>query len=153
MNSIHELKKIYDKYSDKMKRMFEEYVDSVKQYEGSINVQEMDALIFNHVLNDLNLSRYTDRRTFHIVEIDITPYDNEFYDEDARDVDDAEMGDETLCTEDIEQANLIFNKTLATDAWDNLMIYGGKGVYQQLLSNIIEEVKTINPTIAKKMSI
>ena len=153
MNSILELKNIYNKYNKQFLKYVEKVVDDIKRPESVVNKKELNEYIFNQCLYDLNLSKYSSKKIFNIIEIDPTPDSISFYGDDAKDIDDTELDEnEKIDNEFIKNVNIIYNKTLATTIWENVMIYGGGDVYKEMLNKIIEDVEKINPKAAKKMN-
>lgn len=125
--------------------------DSSKMPDSTINKSELKKLIFDHILTDLNLSKYVDNnRKYYLVSIDAVPESYAFYGEDAKDIDDTDIN-EFENFRFIKAYNKCYNKKTASSIFEDLMIYGGKNKYSALLNDIVNDVRDINPEAADKM--
>ena len=130
-------------------------MNTIKTDNSIINKNELNEFIFNSVLKDIHLSKYSTDKIFNLVDVDIIPESYTFYGEDSKEIEDADIdNDELLKIEngnEFKKVNLKYNKELSSDIWSHIMIYGGLNLYHELLNNIIEDVKEINEDVAKKM--
>lgn len=157
--SIQELNKIYSKHASEFLNFVEKIVDDVKRPESVVNMKELKGYVFDKVLQDLNLSKYAKNKVYNIVDIELMSDSVNFYGNDKEcdnivDIEDSNVDiseSEKTDSSFIRNANIIYNKTLASTIWENVMIYGGQSMYSKLLDNIISDVEKINKDAAEKM--
>jgi len=151
--SIDIIKDIYSKHSKAFVNYVTDIINSIKIDNSTINPTEINDFVFNSVLRDIHLSKYTTSKIFNLVEVDIIPESYTFYGEDVKDIDEIDEN------EDVEPAHLVnnakvslkYNSELATDVWSNIMIYGGLTEYKAMIDKIIDDVAKINVNAAKRM--
>ena len=153
--SIQELNKIYSKHATEFLNFVEKIVDDIKRPESVVNMKELKGYVFDKVLQDLNLSKYAKNKIWNIVEIEIISDATNFYGSDCEydNIEDLNV-DVSEFKPDynfIKNATNVYNKTLASTIWENVMIYGGQNLYSKLLNNIISDVEKINKDAAEKM--
>ena len=155
-NSINIIKDIYSKHSQKFLNYAIDILNTIKVDNAVINIPEINEFIYNNVLHDIHLSKYTSNRIFNLVELDVIPESYTSYGEDSKDIDDTNIGE----SEDFEsekyiqeqyKADIRYNEELASDLWSKIMIYGGLQQYQDMINKIIEDVEKINKDSVDKM--
>ena len=164
-NSIDIIKDIYSKHSKKFLNYTIDVINSIKLDNAVINIPEINEFIFNNVLRDVHLSKYSKNRIFNLVNVDIIPESYTSYGEDAGEIEDSNV-DETEVFEDSSfttygnrnsniqhKVELSYNEELATDLWSKIMIYGGIQEYQSMINKIIDDVEKINENAAKNMKL
>ena len=155
-NSIDIIKDIYSKHSKKFLNYTIDVINSIKLDNAVINIPEINEFIFNNVLRDVHLSKYSKNRIFNLVNVDIIPESYTSYGEDAGEIEDSNV-DETEVFEDKtniqHKIELSYNEELATDLWSKIMIYGGIQEYQSMINKIIDDVEKINENAAKNMKL
>ena len=154
LNSIDIIKNIYSKHSHKFLNQVVDILNTIKIDNSVINMNEINEFVFNNVLRDIHLSKYTTSRTFNLVEVDIIPESYTSYGEDSKEIDDTNIDE----NEDFEKykyeqnkIEITYNEELASDLWSNIMIYGGIQEYQNMINKIIEDIEKINKNVADKM--
>jgi len=147
MNSILKLREIYEKYNKQFLKLAIDVLESTKKEDTNLNYKDINDFIFDNVLGDIHLSKYRSKKPFNLVHVDIIPddYMNDLQEED-------EYDHEKFGKREKKDADRIYNEELATDFWENIMIYGGQREYMDMINNIINEVKNINEIAACKMS-
>ena len=71
--SIKIIKDIYSKHSHKFLNYAVDVLNTIKTDNSVINKNELNEFIFNSILKDIHLSKYSTDKIFNLVDIDIIP--------------------------------------------------------------------------------